>query len=209
MNRKSAGAVTLATFGTLLLAAGCERSTSPTEPSANEPPLSASVTSAAVSTQLAALRHATAAFRAVEVAVAAGYAEPDAAACVEAPGLGAMGVHSVNFGLASDLVIDPLRPEVLLYLPKAGGGFRLVGVEYFEVALVLAPGGPAPWFSTSPPPYPFFNPAPSVFGQTFDGPMAGHEPGMPWHYDKHVWIWAPNPNGDFAPFNPRLSCPEQ
>lgn len=29
---------------------------------------------------------------------------------------------------------------------------------------------------------------------------------MPWHYDLHVWIWTPNPNGDFAPFNPRVMC---
>lgn len=152
------------------------------------------------------LLQATAAFHDVDKAVAAGYQSPDAAACVEVAGLGAMGVHSVNFALVTDLVIDPLQPEVLLYLPKKGGGFRLVGVEYIAPALVLTPTGPAPWFAQSAPPYPFFNPAPSVFGQTFDGPMPGHEPGQPWHYDKHVWVWSPNPAGQFAQFNPTLSC---
>ncbi|HEV8597847.1 MAG TPA: hypothetical protein VGQ69_00645 [Gemmatimonadales bacterium] len=171
-------------------------------------PFEASLASSEGDSRFAALRQATARFHDVEAAVVAGYAAPEPAACVEVPGLGAMGVHSAHLGLASDLVIDPLQPEVLLYLPESGGGFRLVGVEYFEVALVLTPAGPAPWFETSAPPYPFFNPAPSVFGQVFDGPMAGHEPGMPWHYDQHVWVWAPNPHGVFAPFNPSLSCPQ-
>ena len=161
------------------------------------------------SSEFAGVRQATAAFHDLDAAVAAGYALPDRHECVEVPGVGAMGVHSANLGLAGDLAIDPLRPEVLLYLPTPGGGFRLVGIEYFEVALVLTPSGPAPWFAPTPPPYPFVNPAPSVFGHVFDGPMAGHDPAMPWHYDQHVWIWAPNPAGDFAQFNPSLSCPSQ
>ena len=172
-------------------------------------PLAASVTGTPGAAGLASVRHATAAFHSVAQAVAAGYAEPEADACVAAPGLGAMGVHSANLALASDLTADPLRPEVLLYLPLPGGQFRLVGVEYFVAALVVTPGGPAPWFEQSAPPYAFFNPAPSVLGHTFDGPMPGHEPGMPWHYDLHAWIWEPNPNGDFVPFNPSLSCPER
>jgi hypothetical protein len=77
-------------------------------------------------------------------------------------------------------------------------------------ALVNTPAGPAPWFSHDDPRdagLTFFNPAPSVLGQTFDGPMAGHNPSMPWHYDLHVWLWAHNPAGLFAQFNPALSCP--
>lgn len=156
---------------------------------------------------LGGLRRSTASFHDVDKAVEAGYLAPEATACVGASGLGAMGVHSVNFLLALDLEIDALRPEVLLYLPKTSGGFRLVGVEYVVAALVMTPAGPAPWFEDSEPPYPFFNPAPVVFGETFEGPMPGHEPGQPWHYDKHVWAWATNPNGMFAQFNPALSCP--
>ena len=42
---------------------------------------------------------------------------------------------------------------------------------------------------------------------TFDGPMPGHNPSMPWHFDLHAWLWAENPAGTFAMFNPTLSCP--
>jgi hypothetical protein len=53
-------------------------------------------------------------------------------------------------------------------------------------------------------------PAPVLFGSVaFNGPMAGHSPGMPWHYDQHVWVWSDNPAGTFAQFNPRLSCTPQ
>ena len=47
---------------------------------------------------------------------------------------------------------------------------------------------------------------PSLFGQPFDGPMPGHFPGQPDHYDLHVWLWRFNPAGMFAQFNPRVSC---
>jgi hypothetical protein len=58
--------------------------------------------------------------------------------CVQAPpppGLtGAMGIHAVNEALLRDPAIDPLRPELLLYMPKANGQLELVGVEYMRIA---------------------------------------------------------------------------
>lgn len=39
-----------------------------------------------------------------------------------------------------------------------------------------------------------------------DGPTLGHEPGMPIHYDLHVWLFKANPDGVFAPWNPRVTC---
>ena len=130
--------------------------------------------------------------------------------CVQAPpppGLsGAMGVHYVNAALTRDLEIDPEQPEILLYLPDDDGKLKLVGVEYFAPALANTPEGPRPWFGADAPAGGFFNSAPSVLGQTFDGPMPGHNPEMPWHYDLHVWFWADNPGGLFAPFNSALSC---
>jgi hypothetical protein len=36
--------------------------------------------------------------------------------------------------------------------------------------------------------------------------MLGHGPGMPIHYDLHLWIWAPNPRGMFAQYNPAVRC---
>ena len=72
-----------------------------------------------------------------------------------------------------------------------------------------APAGTVPnahSIGPDPPPLGFFNSAPSVLGQTFDGPMPGHNSDMPWHYDLHVWFWEDNPGGLFAPFNSALSC---
>ena len=48
---------------------------------------------------------------------------------------------------------------------------------------------------------------PSIFGRPFDGPMLGHAPGMPIHYDLHVWVAERNPEGLFAQWNPAIACP--
>ena len=157
-----------------------------------------------LSSEQRAVRDATASFHSVGAAEAAGYVR--SSPCEESPA-GAMGPHYVNAALAGDLAVDPLRPEVLLYEPKRNGELRLVGVEYFVAALANTPTGPAPWFGASPPPGGFFNAAPTLFGRAFDGPMAGHAPGMPWHYDLHAWIWRHNPSGALAPWNPVVRCP--
>ena len=150
------------------------------------------------------VKAATARFHSVEQAARAGYSTEDEP-CVESPG-GAMGIHAVNHTLVGDQSIDPYRPEIMLYIPTGSGNLKLIGVEYFQVALANTPSGPAPWFGSDPPEDGFFTPPPSVFGRTFDGPMPGHNPHMPWHYDLHVWLWKANPAGFFAPFNPALSC---
>lgn len=163
-----------------------------------------------VDTALASLRTATSPYQRVADAVAAGYQAPVASACVESPA-GAMGVHSVNPAL-SQAPVQLERPPILLYLPDAGAqdGFRLVGVEYSQAVLLrnAATGAVAPWFAPTPWPdsHVVINPAPQLFGQTFEAAHAGHGPGQPWHYDLHVWAWTENPSGTFAPFNPRLRC---
>jgi hypothetical protein len=139
---------------------------------------------AAGSSDLAAVRAATAQFHDVDDGLAAGYIP--VSDCEELPGVGAMGIHYLNPQLAADAVVDPLRPEVLLYLPTRNG-LQLVGVEYF----VAEPATPT---------------RPAVLGHQFDGPMAGHSPGMPWHYDLHLWIWKNNPDGIASAWNPALSC---
>ena len=157
-------------------------------------------TDPAVLKALAAARAATARYHDVANALADGYVP--ASPCEPA-----MGVHYVNFGLAFDFSVNPLTPEMLLYVPTEAGP-RLVGVEYAMVAWVVTPGGPAPWFDPAPPPFPWFFPSPpTIFGQTMDGPMAPHEVGVdPWHYELHVWLWQANPAGIFAEFNPNVSC---
>lgn len=154
-------------------------------------------------TQVQAVRAAVARYHDINLAIRDGYSLAGEPCVSEAPGT--MGFHAVNLGLTADLTIDPLQPEILLYVPR-GDGYALVGVEYWQIALANTENGPAPWFDAAPPPLGFFNAAPTVLGQTFDGPMPGHNPAMPWHYDRHVWLFEANPSGLFAPFNPAISC---
>jgi hypothetical protein len=134
---------------------------------------------------------ATNRFTDVDEALAAGYLPTDH--CV--PG---MGWHYVNPKLAADTTIDPVWPEVLLYVPGPHGSVRLVGVEYFKAD---ADGN----VKTA-------TDRPTLFGHPFDGPMAGHEvppgaPPMPVHYDLHVWLYLTNPAGQLATLNERIICP--
>jgi len=150
--------------------------------------------------ELANAAAATAPYHRESAALADGFTATDD--CVSAPGLGAMGIHYLNIARASDLTVKASEPELLLYEPTHNGGRRLVRVEYFVP--VISNG--APWFDPNNPPPVIDNAAPKLFGKTFDGPMPGHEPGMPWHYDLHVWIWKYNPSGLFAQFNPTAQC---
>lgn len=134
---------------------------------------------------VAAVRNATEQFHDVDAATAAGYVP--VGHCEELPGTGAMGVHYLHPGLASDSRLVPTRPEVLLYEPTQDG-LVLVGVEYF-IAEEAVRGG-----------------HPSVQGRRLNGPMAGHTPQMPTHYDLHLWVWRDNPAGLSADWNPAVSC---
>lgn len=138
-----------------------------------------------------AVRRATQRFRSVDAAIAAGYVP--VSECTELPGVGGMGVHYLNPVLAGDDVIDPARPELLVYQEDARGGLRLGAVEYFvaDADQDLTTDGDRP----------------SLFGSyPFDGPMAGHEADMPVHYDLHVWLYRHNPAGQLAAWNPGVTC---
>ncbi len=111
--------------------------------------------------------------------------------CTSSPA-GGMGFHYENHALMSDPAVDPTQPEILLYAPGPGGRLQLVGIEYWKADADQNP-------ATS-------SDRPTLFGQPFNGPMPGHHPGMPVHYDLHVWLWQGNPAGMFAPFNPTVSC---
>jgi len=143
-------------------------------------------------------RAATARYHRVEVAEAEGFVR--VSDCVESPA-GVMGIHYLNLGRL-DASLDVAEPELLLYVPKENGGLRLVGIEYMRP--ILHQG--QPWVDAAPPDPADVPPTPSLFGQSFNGPMAGHAPGEPWHFDLHVWLWRENPSGMFAQFNPELSC---
>ena len=190
------------------VAAACSEIKSPVKPGATALATAQSMESSN-SAALAAVTQATAAFHDVDKAIAEGYASPVGGHCDETAA-GAMGVHSVNPALMQTPALIPEQPEVLLYLPSGSGNYRLVGVEYVQTLLLRnsQTGQVAPWFSPGPWPaeYVVVNPTPSLFGQSFQGPMPGHVPGMPWHYDLHVWTWSPNPSGMFAQWNPALGC---
>ena len=136
------------------------------------------------------VKAATAKFHSIQQAVRDGYSGENQP-CVSSPG-GAMGFHYINAKLIADPVVDPLKPEVLLYAPDTHGKLVLVAVEYlvFDADQDLQTNADRP----------------SLFGQSFAGPMPGHAPGMPVHYDLHSWVWSDNPSGPCAPFNPTLSC---
>jgi hypothetical protein len=134
---------------------------------------------------------ATKQFRDVDAAVAAGYQPTEA--CVALPdGSAAMGMHYANPAYLADGRIDPTMPELLLYHRDANGKLRLGGVEYFAVDADQD-------VATS-------DDRPTLMGHAFEGPMEGHEPGMPVHYDLHAWVFTNNPDGVLAAFNPRVTC---
>jgi hypothetical protein len=141
--------------------------------------------------QLEVVRQATKRFRDVREARRAGYvATGECAASPE----GGMGVHYTHPRLAGDDRLNIRRPEVLVYEPR-GEQRRLVAVEHFRAD---ADGR----LDTD-------DDRPFLFGRGFDGPMEGHEPGMPIHYDLHAWVWKRNPAGTFAMWNPRVECPDE
>jgi hypothetical protein len=77
--------------------------------------------------------------------------------------------------------------------PFANGKLKLVGVEY--------------WKADADQKLDTREDEPTLLDQPFGAPMEGHAPGMPVHYDLHVWLFKDNPAGMFAPFNPTLTCP--
>ncbi|MCC6831015.1 MAG: hypothetical protein IT200_06680 [Thermoleophilia bacterium] len=138
-------------------------------------------------------RAATRAFRDIDVARAAGYTETSGK-CEQDPKYGGLGIHYANPELLADGTLDVTKPEVLVYHPTRGGKLRLGAVEYFQADADQD-------LATDPD-------RPYLFDLPFDGPMLGHEPGMPIHYDLHVWLYRHNPAGLFAAWNPRVHCPD-
>lgn len=143
-----------------------------------------------VEKDLATVRRATTVYHDVNRAEADGYVST--AECASSPA-GGMGVHYVNFGLI-DGRVELERPEILLYAPS-GNGVRLVAVEYMvpDADQNLSTDGDRP----------------SLFGRGFHGPMPGHGPGQPVHYDLHAWVWQANPAGVFEDWNPMVECPSE
>jgi hypothetical protein len=137
---------------------------------------------------------ASAPFHQVHRAEAAGYGlfrDAQGIACIDKPGVGAMGIHYVNGALVGDTVLDPMRPEALVYRPN-GGNLRLAALEY-----IVFQGA---WDETHSLP-------PSLFGRQFDFTPSPNRYGIPAFYSLHAWVWNPNPAGLLEPWNPNVKCP--
>lgn len=134
---------------------------------------------------LEAVRALTQRYHTESVALADGFTATDD--CVTS-----MGYHYVNFSRL-DTTLERSRPEALLYAPTAEGSRRLAGAEWIVVDRDQNVGTD--------------DDRPALFGHDFDGPMPGHGPGMPIHYDLHAYAWIENPYGGFATWNPAIACP--
>ena len=138
-----------------------------------------------------ALRTLTEQYQDVNKALADGFVEPVGPhACVAVPTLGGMGYHYINFA-RFDETLKANEPEVLLYRDGEDGEKVLTGVEYLVVDADQDLGTIERH---------------QVFGHVLRGPMEGHGPGMPVHYDRHAWVWEANPNGTWEDWNPNVSC---
>jgi hypothetical protein len=148
--------------------------------------------------QLTLAKAAIAKYKSVEVAKADGYVA--GSPCVSTPinpeqtsyG-GAMGIHYIHEALLKAGKLNPTKPPVLLYEPLADGKLALTGAEWFTADADQNANTDGD--------------RPTLFGRSFDGPMAGHGPDMPMHFDLHVWLFKRNPTGIFSSWNPAVSCP--
>jgi hypothetical protein len=145
--------------------------------------------------QLRTLRRATDQFHSIAVAEQQGYGlltDVSKIACIDMPGMGAMGVHWAKPALVGDGNIRLTTPEAMVYAPGPDGTLTLAAVEY----VVLK----ADWDAKH-------HHAPALFGHTFTTTDAPNRFGLPAFYSLHVWVWKHNPAGTFAMFNPNVMCP--
>jgi hypothetical protein len=103
----------------------------------------------------------------------------------------AIAEHTVNFPLVLDGVLDPKRPEIILYEPMPNGRLRITGADY----LVLAEA----WHANNVAP-----PEPGgLLLHFFESP---NRFGLPPFYTLHVWASKENGNGAFVNWHPKVSC---
>lgn len=148
------------------------------------PALSSAPTSASQNQINAAIRQATARYQQIEVALADSFT-------IGSPCVPGMGYHYIREDRL-DGVVDPSRPELLVYEPQKNGRLRLVAVEFMVPAAAWDP----------------FNDGPPLLGErAFDDHRAPGSGGPPFpHYQLHAWVWMNNPDGIYTPFNPTSSC---
>ena len=144
---------------------------------------------------------ATARFHDLDAAKAAGWnilvADKQGITCIDNQPVGAMGVHYANGPLLDPTkppMLDPTQPQALVYAPNADGQPKLAALEWIVFDSTWSAAG----HSASDPP--------ELFGQPFALTLDGNRYGLPAFWSLHVWIWQPNSDGLFEPWNPRVHC---
>jgi hypothetical protein len=150
-------------------------------------------TASAESSSLSAARAGTARYHNIDAALEAHYGlfTAQGIACIDNPGVGAMGIHYVNLDLVEKGAINAATPQALVYEPQANGRLRLVAVEYIAFQ--------KPWDEAH-------SSRPSLFGHEFELVKAGNRYEIPAFYELHAWLWKNNPRGMFEDWNPLVSC---
>ena len=135
------------------------------------------------------VREATYRFQDVSAAEAEGYSLMFG--CVSGPDSGAMGLHYVNLPLVLDGVLDPTKPEIIIYEPLPNGRLKMTGADF----LVFA----ADWHANNAA-------TPELMGQLLHLFESPNRFGLPNFYTLHVWAWKENPTGAFANWHANVSC---
>lgn len=135
------------------------------------------------------VRQATERFKDVSVAEKEGYTLQFG--CVSGPDAGAMGLHYVNGDIVASGVLDPTRPQIVIYEPTPDGKLKLIGADFLLFA--------AAWDAKNQGP-------PELMGQLFHYFESPNRFGLPAFYTLHVWAWKDNPNGAFVNWHPNVSC---
>jgi len=142
------------------------------------------------------VQYATAKYKNINVALYKEKGWAVATPCVSGPDHGAMGIHVVQGARIADGLLDPAAPEALIYEPLPNGYFRLVGVEFIQLA--------DDWQARNP-----NGGVPSVDGNLMNLVGFPNRYGLPAFYELHVWAWEDNPDGNFSDWNNRVTCEKQ
>jgi hypothetical protein len=102
-----------------------------------------------------------------------------------------MGLHYINGDILNSGVLDPTRPQIVIYEPMTDGSLKLIGADF----LVFA----EQWNATHSGP-------PELMGQLFHLFESPNRFGLPAFYTLHVWAWKENPKGAFVNWHPNVSC---
>ena len=142
------------------------------------------------------VHYATAKYKNINVALYKEKGWAVATPCVSGPDHGAMGIHVVHGSRIADGVLDPTAPEALIYEPLPNGYFRLVGVEFIQLA--------DDWAARYP-----NGGVPSLDGNLMNLVGSPNRYGLPAFYELHVWAWEDNPSGNFSDWNNHVTCEKQ